>query len=153
MPGFKSLNGNLLAIPAGSLKVSILLVPLVYAFWLHAFALQVIENKPVKSLLLVLINTQIFLAFIITASVISYFFSPNTLDIMPIVFLFFILLSNVISAILSYHSMQYEKEQQLLIPPKIYFLDYFVRYFVLQNWWIGIWSMQKIVNRYLQIKE
>ncbi|GEM_PF-6696269 len=130
----------------------LLILPPFYSLWLWGILNTVIPRSNIKR---VISTIFIIIAVAINLFFISYPYllinkSPileNDNFKLALIIVGFLL--SIFILILSRYSLKYEEN---LLNQKnnesISIIDYFVRYFLIINWIMGIWSLQNIVNKY-----
>ena len=146
-------SNKLLDIDSESKKILLLLIPTIYCFWLYAIGQLICHNKMLKrivSIVIILFNLILTIWLILLPILIIY--KLNVIDrdkINSILTVLWIL----IGAFYSILTILFEKDN----PHRhgvtnVSLFDYFVRFFIIVNWAIGIWSYQRIVNKYKIMK-
>lgn len=139
-------SSTLTKINPTSPKFYLLLLPPVYIFWSIAL-INIVFRKGKK------LMTMFALAMSVLALLLIGFYAYGLLLQLPfikteefkMIFSNYVLLWLVFCLIVSSRSLVYEKEKGYSKPN---ILEYFVRFFVLTNWYIGIWSLQSVVKGY-----
>ena len=130
----------------------LLILPPFYSLWLWGILNTVIPRSNIKRIISTI--------FIIIAVAINLFFisypyllinrSPileNDKFKLALIIVGFLL--SIFILILSRYSLKYEGNLlNQTNNESISIIDYFVRYFLIINWIMGIWSLQNIVNKY-----
>ena len=130
----------------------LLILPPFYSLWLWGVLNTVIPTSNIKK---VISTIFIIIAVTINLFFISYPYllinkSPILVnDKFKLALIIGGFLLSIFILILSRYSLKYEGD---LLNQKnnesISIIDYFVRYFLIINWIMGIWSLQNIVNKY-----
>lgn len=148
------LSFRLMKLNKSSKLIYLLLLPPFYGMWLFGIS-NIVSNKKAKlyislaTLLLTLLLSIIFVLY----PILLLTHSPILQTTFYVVFINLIAIYwYVVVLFVSIQSIKYEnklntsngKSQRTIV-------DYFVRYFILINWWLGIWAYQPIVNKYKTI--
>lgn len=141
---------QLLKIDVNSRKMNWLLLPPLYGLWLTAFGKTIARNQTQQQLffglavLFTLFSGTWLLSF--PYLILNKMFDEATL--------FLLVFLCIIGVIFSYYSIQFERK--ILAPntqKATSYFDYYLRFFLLVNWVIGIWNLQKIVREYQELKK
>jgi len=147
-----NISHKLMNIAPNSRLMYLLILPPFYSLWLWGILNTVIPRSNIKR---VISTIFIIIAVAINLFFISYPYllinkSPileNDNFKLALIIVGFLL--SIFILILSRYSLKYEEN---LLNQKnnesISIIDYFVRYFLIINWIMGIWSLQNIVNKY-----
>ena len=147
-----NISHKLMNITPNSRLMYLLILPPFYSLWLWGILNTVIPRSNIKR---VISTIFIIIAVAINLFFISYPYllinkSPileNDNFKLALIIVGFLL--SIFILILSSYSLKYEGN---LLNQKnnesISIIDYFVRYFLIINWIMGIWSLQNIVNKY-----
>ena len=137
---------NLTKINSSSPKFYLLLLPPVYIFW--SIAIINIVFKKGKNLMTVfaLVMSVVALLLIVIYGYGLWFQLPFIKTItFKMIYYNYLIMWMSFCLIVSSRSLKYEKEKGISTPN---FADYFVRFFVLTNWYIGVWSFQSVLQAY-----
>jgi hypothetical protein len=148
---FSKIQIKLLQIKTNSFFIYLLLIPPVYAIWLFSICRVISRNKNEKLLVssaIIIFAILVSMAFFIYPVLLinkSPFLASSLSDALIFAGMNYWIL---ISIVIAFLSIRYEKTV-LNIRLTTDMFDYFIRFFVIINWLIGIWSYQKIVNNYV----
>lgn len=143
---------QLMKLNKSSKLIYLLLLPPFYGIWLFGISNIVSTNKKAKfyTSVATLLLTLLLSIFFVLYPILLLTHSPILRTSFYVVFINLVLIYwSVVVLFISIQSIKYEnklstsneKSQKTII-------DYFVRYFILINWWLGIWAYQPIVNKY-----
>jgi hypothetical protein len=144
---------KLLEIDCESFKINLLLLPPIYGLWLLAIGQFIIKNKKLRLMLsfftflftLVITIWLILLTYLILNKNLTF----NLEFINWLVIPYWI----VIVIIYTYLTLTFESKNSKIIKfRKLSIFDFYIRFFLLSNWIIGIWSLQRIFSTYKTIK-
>ena len=143
------LTKKMLHIESESMKIYLLLIPPFYGFWLFSIGQLIIKNRLLK--LIISAFTFLF-TFVLTSWFVLWPYSrlykylPIDMDFYTLFVLGYLIVIGIIFSILTLKFEKSKMKNSHQIP--ISFMDYYIRFFLLVNWLVGIWSLQRIVNKY-----
>jgi hypothetical protein len=147
-----NISHKLMSVAPNSKLMYLLILPPFYSLWLWGVLNTVIPTSNIKrvvSIIFIIIAVTINLFFISYPYLLinkSPILENNNFKLTLIIGCF---LLSIFILILARYSLKYEKN--LLDQKKdesISIIDYFVRYFLMINWIMGVWSLQNFVNKY-----
>lgn len=142
----------LLKIRHDSKWMLLFLIPTLYGCWMYNMNQLVTGNKSTKSFLsfIILSVTAIISLSCIVIPVIWINFIPGLNDYLYLVPLLY-LVRLFVSIMITQQSFLFEDKKNLrIIPYKPGLKAYITRIFILQHWYIGIFSFQQIANHYIE---
>lgn len=146
LKNIKKAASKLSSINTSSPFFYLLLLPPVYLFW-SINLINLTFNRG-KNLMIIFALLMVLIAFILIGAY-SYGLLTQSLFIKTIEFKTFVAYYTILwflfYIILSYRSLNFEADRRLSRPKAV---DYFVRFFVLVNWYVGIWSFQSVAEQY-----
>jgi hypothetical protein len=143
-------RGYLLKISPKSKWMYLILFPAIYGFWLNAIVNRIVQNRFEKRMLLTFTCYISISLTIITVTIPFIFLKRMEMNGSYIIFLLLsVLIWTITIIMIASSTLKFEKKnlsKESNRPTSL--MEFYTRYFVLQNWWIGIWSYQRIVNMY-----
>ena len=142
-------SGKLGSLQAGSPKFYLLLLPPVYMFWsINLISITFTKGKVIMTYIAILMSLiSLLLIGIYGYGLLLQLSFIKTAEFKAII-AYFTITWCLFYFIISFRSLRFEIKNNISNPNII---EYFVRFFVLTNWYIGVWSFQTILNQYKEI--
>ncbi len=142
---------KLSSLQTGSLKFYLLLLPPVYMFWsINLVRITFTNGKSIMTYIAILISLISLLLIGVYGFGLLLQLSLIKTPEFKVIVAYFTIVWCLFYFIISFRSMRFEVQKNVSSP---IIIDYFVRFFVLTNWYIGVWSFQTILKEYKEIRD